>query len=442
MAVTKLWAVRGSTQNIIEYADNPEKTRAPESVNESGLEAAIEYATNGEKTEKKYFVSGINVDPKSSVEEFNIVKRKFNKTDGIVAYHGYQSFSEGEVTPEIAHKIGCEYAKKVWGNEYQVIVATHLNTSNLHNHFIVNSISFVHGRRCREKTWRKLSKVSDEICKAHGLSVIENNVGSRIPLPLYKAEQAGKPTRLNVAKEAIDDAISKSLNMREFEMQLKQMGYFCQFDPKRKYWTVKQKDWQRPIRIARLGDDYTKEAIRKRIEANPPEVRQVRIEEERKLKFTPYNFETRKKRIRKHKGIKGLYLRYCYELGTLPKYRQNYKAVNYTYRDDLLKLNNISAESKLLVENNISSDEELKVFIESLQNEMDRLIERRNMFRREERRKGNTPEQNSVYAAEREKLTKEIKIVRREMYLCESIEERSKDLETKLEKNEREIKIR
>lgn len=136
MAVTKLWPVKGSTQNIIDYAENPEKTRAPESVNESGLEAAIEYATNGEKTEKKFFVSGINVDAKSATEEFNLVKRRFNKTGGIVAYHGYQSFSEGEVTPELAHQIGCEFAKRVWGDRFQVVVATHLNTNCYHNHII------------------------------------------------------------------------------------------------------------------------------------------------------------------------------------------------------------------------------------------------------------------------------------------------------------------
>lgn len=167
-------------------------------------------------------------------------------------------------------------------------------------------------------------------------------------------------------------------------------------------------------------------------------------EQEKEIKGfkVSYNFETRKKRIKKHKGIKGLYIRYCYELGTLPKYRQNYVLVKDVYRDDLLKLHNISAESKLLVENNISSDADLAALKESLQSEIDSLIEQRNTCRKEVRRKGNSQEQIVFYECKRETLTKAIKQIRRNMCLCESIEKRSKEIGKKLEKKEREIKGR
>ncbi len=74
-------------------------------------------------------------------------KKRFGKTGGNVAYHGYQSFQTGEATPEEAHKIGMETAKRMWGNEYEIVVTTHLNTDNVHNHFVVNSVSFKTGRK-------------------------------------------------------------------------------------------------------------------------------------------------------------------------------------------------------------------------------------------------------------------------------------------------------
>ena len=140
MAVTKIWPVRGRLDHPIDYAMNPEKTEAklvPDS-----LEDVMSYAVNEEKTEKRSYVSGINCTPAIARSEFQIVKDQFAKPAGIIAYHAYQSFSEGEVTPAEAHAIGKEFAQRVWGDNFQVVVATHLNTHCLHNHFVVNSVSF------------------------------------------------------------------------------------------------------------------------------------------------------------------------------------------------------------------------------------------------------------------------------------------------------------
>ena len=159
MAVTKIWPVRGRLDHPIAYAMNPEKTDAkllPDS-----LEDVMNYAVNEEKTEKKFYVSGINCNPAIARSEFQIVKEQYGKTGGIIVYHAYQSFSEGEVTPAEAHRIGMEFAKTVWGDKYQVVVATHLNTHCLHNHFVVNSVSFRDGKRCRQKQWTELSRISD-----------------------------------------------------------------------------------------------------------------------------------------------------------------------------------------------------------------------------------------------------------------------------------------
>ena len=101
------------------------------------------------KTEKQLYVSGFicSSNPELAAKKFNLTKRNRNKEGGIVCFHGYQSFRPGEVTPELAHKIGVELAKRLWGDRFEVLVTTHLNTKAVHNHFCLNSVSFADGLR-------------------------------------------------------------------------------------------------------------------------------------------------------------------------------------------------------------------------------------------------------------------------------------------------------
>ena len=103
------------------------------------------------------------------------VQERFGKTDGVVALHAYQSFREGEVTPEQCHEIGVALARKVWGKRFQVLVATHMNTDNLHNHFVINSVSYVDGKKYeqRRSQYAEFRAASDKLCREYGLSVVE-----------------------------------------------------------------------------------------------------------------------------------------------------------------------------------------------------------------------------------------------------------------------------
>ena len=96
----------------------------------------MEYATNKDKTEQRFFVTGVNCDPTTARDEMMISKAQWNDRSEIVCYHGFQSFKSGEVTPEQAHEVGVRLAERMWGDRFQVIVATHLNTECLHNHFV------------------------------------------------------------------------------------------------------------------------------------------------------------------------------------------------------------------------------------------------------------------------------------------------------------------
>ena len=156
MATTSIWRVNGWLGKVLIYVENPDKTENPAVFEKQGMDGqeaqslsdVIEYAVRQEKTGRiapgeegapvmQRFVSGVNCSPSTARDEMMAVKKRFGKEDGTVAYHGYQSFAPGEATPELAHEIGLALAKKLWGEKYQVLVATHLDKAHhLHHHFV------------------------------------------------------------------------------------------------------------------------------------------------------------------------------------------------------------------------------------------------------------------------------------------------------------------
>ena len=149
MAVTKIWKIKSNLKKVINYISDSEKT-----VNEDydkdvfkDLHNLIDYTTNDIKTEKKCYVSTINCDEDNPLEDMINTKKRFNKNDGILAYHAYQSFKENEVSPELAHKIGVRLATEMWGDRFEAVISTHLNTNHIHNHFVINSVSFIDGKK-------------------------------------------------------------------------------------------------------------------------------------------------------------------------------------------------------------------------------------------------------------------------------------------------------
>ena len=148
IATTKIWAVKDSLKRVVDYASHPEKTEY------SGLANALHYAENDVKTElceTVHLVSGLHCRPEQAWDDMRSIQEHFGKTGGTVALHAYQSFKPGEVTPEQCHAIGVELARKMWGGRFQVLVATHLNTNCLHNHFVINSVSYIDGKKYEQK---------------------------------------------------------------------------------------------------------------------------------------------------------------------------------------------------------------------------------------------------------------------------------------------------
>lgn len=434
MAVTKIWNIRGRAGSPLEYIANPEKTqREFTEQQKQALEDVIAYAADEDKTEKLFYTTGINCSVECARDQFDTAKIRFNKHDGNVAYHAYQSFAPGEVTPDEAHAIGVQLARELWGDRFQMVVATHTNSHCVHNHIVINSVSFKDGIKfhdCRD-TYRQLRETSDRICLEHGLSIVDNPRGRSVSRYVYKMEKAGMPTRYNVARQAIDESLALSLTIEEFKSELRRRGYNYRFDPQRKYWTITPPGWTKPIRIHQLGSNYTRESIERRIYENDPSVRQERLRQNYRMP-NQYNLRRRIDRIMGRSGLEKLYLRYCYELGYLPKYRQNPTKLHVLLKEDLLKCEQYSEQAKLLSKYHVNTDEDLSFLMKKMESKIAELTADRNDLRNMIRRV--KPEMDVDQGrAQIAELTAEIKELRRELRICGQVQERSGHVRDNLE---------
>ena len=306
----------------------PEKTRVQEYTPEQyqALADVLKYAKDEEKTEREFYVDGINCNPSTARDQFVTVKEQFDKEDGIQAYHGYLSFKdEPNINPNLAQKIGMEFAKRVWGDRFQVVVTTHLNTKHLHCHFVANSVSFVDGKRManNEKHWRYFRHIADELCRQYQLDVIENpQRGTGKNYYARKLHEAGMPNYVDTARAVIDDAIAKSRSYADFKYVLRQMGAYFDDSENHKYTVLRVKGYRKNIRLARLGDEYSLDRIKERIYDNRNSARLEPFQKGYYHRPRQYVLLTREHKIRKVGGLYGLYLHYCYKLGYLPKYKK------------------------------------------------------------------------------------------------------------------------
>ena len=452
MATTSIWRVKGWLGKVMIYVENPEKTENPafyEPSDQPGrqdLSDVIEYAVNREKTEwieadqegeeiLHQFVSGVNCNPGTAREEMLAVKHRFGKEDGVIAYHGYQSFAPGEATPEIAHEIGVKLARQLWGDKYQVLVATHLDKAHhLHNHFVVNTVSFVDGIKYHRtgKDYRAMREVSDALCREYGLSVIENpQPGKSKQYGEWKAEQEGRPTWRGIIRNEVDEAIRQSMTERQFFDNLRRRGYEIKSG---KDVSVRPPGKERFFRLERnFGEDYSLEGIRRRIlEQSRPERPLPEPEAKKHYAVLRGNF----KDSRKITGFRALYFHYCYLLGIFPKNRpNNNKRLHFLLREDLRQMEAISEEARLLARNRIDTAGQLSSYQESLNGKIELLTaERKTLYRKQ--RTVAVKSDPAALAEVKDRIaaiSKELSTLRREVRLCDDIARRSGVIREKIQ---------
>lgn len=443
MAVTCMWRVRCRLDTVINYVINPKKTISEELLREiypDDLDSVLRYAANGEKTERRMYVSGVNLNPGIAYQEMTTVKRQYGKEDGILAWHGYMSFKPGEVTAAQAHEIGMEFAKKMW-SDYQVLVATHLNTGVYHCHFVVNSVSYKTGKRIHDETsWFKFRHVADRLCLAHGLSEIETPRRHHLPDHIRNSPAAN--ARYAAVRQAVDAAVAQSTNLEDLNRAIRKMGYNCNLSPNRKYWSVTPRgDGRASVRLYRLGDSYTNTAIRERLAEN--QKRTVVVSAARERNRTCSLFILRlKKYTGKKDRIMGLYWHYRYLLGNVQKNPGRSLYLPHRLKEDVARLKEISEEARFLSEEKIEALSDLKGLMEKYISELSDLEDHRRELRNELRRKGNegrAPEIRAEIADVSALMEKDRKALKR----CRNIEARSAQMfETVMQTEAQQEKIK
>ena len=234
------------------------------------LYRALTYTQNDEKTDKRMYVSTINCPKYDPYGAMMATKKQFGKLGGNVAYHGYQSFKTGEVTPMEAHNIGMETARRMWGDDYEIVVTTHLNTDNIHNHIVVNSVSFRTGRKFENhiSDHYRLREISDAVCQEYGKSVLKNAKFYGGEKGAYWVRKDGGMTHRDILRRDVDEAISKTTTYNSFTQYLRNLGYEFRRDANGNNPSLIAKGWSRPVRLKSLGAQYTPEAIHDRLIAN------------------------------------------------------------------------------------------------------------------------------------------------------------------------------
>nr|WP_316619834.1 relaxase/mobilization nuclease domain-containing protein [uncultured Ruminococcus sp.] len=240
--------------------------------NRSAMRAVINYCQQEYKTfdskSKRRLVSGVNCDGENAFREFMATKKIHGKDNGVFFYHYAQSFSPTEkITPEQAHEIALEFAEKAWPG-HEVLVATHCDKEHIHSHFVINSVGFESGMKLRQlpSTLKKLRKISDEICIAHGLSVLQpyEGGGRSVSSREYRARLRGNSWKQRLAND-IDKAMEYSGSKDEFIRSMSILGYHMTWTDERKYLTFHCPNGK-SCRDIRLHDDkYLKENLEREL---------------------------------------------------------------------------------------------------------------------------------------------------------------------------------
>ena len=399
-----------------------DEKKASRGQNAKSLEEAVDYALNRAKTEQDLFESAIACTCKTAFEDMCQVKEMWHKTGGVQGFHLVQSFAAGEVTPELAHQIGLEFAGQLLREKYQAVISTHLNTGHIHNHIVWNSVAIQDGKKYHSNSksyFTEVRAISDALCRKYGLSVIqtpESEQGKR-QYAKWQAEQENRPTWKAAIQQDIDSVIAEVLTWNQFVRALEEKGYILRMN--RKYITLQPPGKARPVRFKTLGKNYTPEAIRRRIlypQSHTPAG---------KKELPPGLYAVIMEQPGKHySGLRGLYVTYLFQVGVLPR-KPRYPS--YAVREDIRKLDERIEQMEFVFEHEIEDRNQLISIRQAAEAEIEKLTkERKRLYRRE-------PDSPRI-----DELTAQLKEQRKTVRICKRVEEHSLAIEQRLEASRQE----
>lgn len=406
MAYVKILTRRYNLTGCTEYAVNEDKT----------VENAARYALNPEKTEERFYASCLNCGSiETANEEMQKTKKRFDKEDKVLCYHVIQSFPPGEGSPEQIHKIGIAFAKECFG-DFEVIIGTHLDRGHLHNHIVINSVSFVDGKKYRSvlKTLYQLRDVSDRICREDGLSVIIPK-GKGKHYAEWQAEQSGKTTIRGMIRKDVDVAIEKSFNYRSFLEAMRASGYIVKYGENVKHTAVKPRGGKRYIRLSSLGQGYTEADIQERLRKKRM-YGDFRFQGKKCKNYNKIRLTGSYQKSRKITGIRALYWKYVYLLGKAKKNTGRIKVSPYLY-DDVIRFEKYVKQNKFISENRIETTEDIEKLMSFFYGEIYRLLEERKSIGKEVRLRGESIKGDTAY----QQCNEQLKNYRAKLRMCENI---------------------
>ena len=248
MAVTKIKAIRGT------------------------LSKAIAYILNPEKTDEKLLVSSYGCASETAAREFEwtrkIAEQKGMNPVRIIARHVIQSFEIGEVTPEIAHEIGKQFADEILGGKYEYVLTTHIDKDHVHNHLIFNAVDFVdyHAYKSYKRIYYDMREISDRLCKENGLSVIPPSQNKGMDYKEYTEAKRGTSWKQKL-KQTIDRLVITAKDYDDFLRLMQEAGYEIKTG---KYISFRAEGQERFTRSKTIGENYTEERIKERIAGRTP----------------------------------------------------------------------------------------------------------------------------------------------------------------------------
>ena len=424
MATTSLWHIKGRLSDLIDYVENPEKT-VPKGTED--FFNVFEYVRRPDKTTEQY-VDTINCRREIALQQMILTKRQYGKNDNYIAWHGYQSFKIGEVTPDVAHEIGMKLAQEMWGDRFQIVVTTHLDKDHIHNHFAMNSVSFRDGGKYNysKKEQQRMRDVSDRLCLEYGLSVIRNphKAPSR---PVWLDEKSGKPTRYNVYRSDITAAFENSWNIQAAERYLQRLGYITDFTGK--HWKLRLPRYEHFTRLDTLDPKWTPEYL----EQNMGE-KAVYGNNRPELSFSPhipYSYSSITEHHERATHIYRLYVYYCFQLGIYPE-GQDYKPTSPYLKEELRHLDELTAQVSYMEKNGIETLDDLYADRKETEEQFEKLKAQRTKLQNRIRRAD--PETKAVLREEKAGLTAQITELRKRLKCNYGIEKRSVKIQENMDR--------
>ena len=433
MAITKILPVRGQLKGCLDYAANPQKT---EYLNTADRQRLMNYTQNGDKTEHQLYVSGFNCDPQNAYYLMQATKRRWGKPldGGNVGYHIIQSFKPGEATPDRVHEIGCEFARRFLADRFECTVSTHLDKGHLHNHIVVNSVSFMDGRMFRNDFttyYKGIRAVSDELCRENRLSVVETD-GHGKSYGEWKHEKEGSPTLRGMVKADVEVAMTTADSFSGFIEELQKMGYEVKYGPQVTHITVRHKDAKKNVRLDRLDAHYSEAALREyfeKLRELPPEWRreykqQTSPKPPRWQPKAAYKPIQRRARYRGHlpakcgkiTGFMACYYHYCALLRKAYRGKVSRRSY-YLLRENFIKFNRYRQQCDLIWEQKNTTVNELLAYKEQLQTAYGNLTAQRKALYRAKNIPCSTERSEQIQT-----LTACIRALRRDIGICTNIE--------------------